>query len=57
MEESIKDYDSLGLESADKPLTEEEIIQLKDEFRQQLNYYRDQEPWKVWTRHTCYESV
>ena len=57
MEENIKDYDSLGLESADKPLTEEEIIQLKDEFRQQLNYYRDQEPWKVWTRNTCYQSV
>ena len=57
MEENIKDYDSLGLESTDKPLTEEEIIQLKDEFRQQLNYYRDQEPWKVWTRNTCYQSV
>jgi len=34
MEENIKDYDSLGLESADKVLTEEEIKELKDEFRQ-----------------------
>jgi hypothetical protein len=57
MEENIKDYDSLGLESADKVLTEEEIKELKDEFRQQLHYYRDQEPWKVWTRDTCYQSV
>ena len=57
MEENIKDYYSLGLQSADKPLTEEEITQLKDEFRQQLHYYRDQEPWKVWTRNTCSQSV
>ena len=38
MEENITDYDSLGLESADKPLTGEELKELKDEFRQQLHF-------------------
>ena len=30
---------------------------MKKDFRQQLRYYRDLEPWKVWTRSVCYQSV
>jgi len=68
MEETIKEEcslglgifdekDSFGLEPADRILTEEEIENLKRDFRKQLHYYRDQEPWKVFTRSVCYQNV
>ena len=49
--------DSYGLGPADRVLTDEEVERLKKDFRQQLHYYRDQEPWKVFTRSMCYLNV
>ena len=53
----FSEEDSYELGPADRVLTEEEVEGLKKDFRQQLRYYRDLEPWKVWTRSVCYQSV
>ena len=53
----FKEKYSFGLESADRVPTEEEIEELKKGFRQRLHYYRDQEPWQIWTRDRCYKHV
>ena len=68
MDETIKEEGSLGLGMlgeedsywlgpADRVLTDEEVERLKKDFKQQLHYYRDQEPWKVFTRSICYQNV